>query len=180
LTSAVLAILPSKALLLATFANWHISLVGLVGFIGLGLIGFIGLIDVNGLAGPNNLINQIGSIGHVDLISVVGITRLVGQIGFVSWPINLIGIIGFGLMGSPALLACWLISLISLSLLNNWLQQIDCTKIAAAATLFAVRKQAAHRVALMLTSASEIVSATASYYHAVSLLHIGFFFRENL
>jgi hypothetical protein len=94
------------------------------------------------------------------------------------WPISLIGIIGFGLIASSASAissAHWLIGLVSLGL---------AAALIAAKTigilLLWLKQKASHGVAALQISATKITNAAASYYHAVSSLHVCSFVREKM
>ena len=100
---------------------------GLISFIGIGLVSIVGLIGHISLVGPisfNGISGLIGQISLVSLSGLSGISGLIGQINLVDssassnhWLTSLIGVIGFGLLGSSALsasvasLACQRISL---------------------------------------------------------------------
>jgi hypothetical protein len=136
-------------------------------FIGLSfvsLVGFISLIDHIGLVGRIDHNVLVGVIG-LSLISLVGI---VGLIGFGLIRFGLISFIGIGnlsitsIFGSSASLAHHLLILfILVGLSNNW-----------------PFKQAAHGVAIKLTSVTEITKVIISY--SLALLHTHSFVRETM
>jgi hypothetical protein len=148
-----------------------IGLVGHIGFIG-GFVGFVSL----GLVSLGGFISDISLTGFIGL-SLVGFIGL----GLVSWLISLIGLISLGLVGiislvgSSASSACRIIGLVSRAILSAhcWPHNLVAAIIAAA------RKQAAHGVATMLTSATKIVNASF-YYFASSSLHVCLFVREKM
>jgi hypothetical protein len=136
---------------------------GFVGHTGLESASIIGLVNLCG-------ISFIDLIGHISLDDSLALWN--------HWPISLIGIIGFGLIASSASaisLAHRLISLVSLGL---------AAALIAAKTigilLLWLEQKASHGVAVLQISATEITNSAASYYRAVSLLHVCSFVREKM
>jgi hypothetical protein len=141
---------------------------GLVGFIGLGISfigGFVGFIGL-GLVSLGRLISNISlvcfiSLGLVGFIGPSFVSQLIGHISLVSLngfssinDFSLIGLISLGLVGIisfdglSASHACRLIGLVSRAILLAHPQPHNLV----AAIFLVARKQAAHRVATMLTS----------------------------
>jgi hypothetical protein len=103
---------------------------------------------------------------------------------------GLIGIIGFGLIdlsalsASAASLVCWLIglvSLVSLSTHSPYCNHLTAAILTAAAKMISrKRKQSAHGVAMVGSSATKITNAAIYYYCIASLYYAHLFERKTM
>jgi hypothetical protein len=149
-----------------------------------GLIGFIGLIGLNGLVSRIGIIGLIGHIGLFGHIGLVGLIVLIELIRLVDFDItSFTDIISqTSLIGPLALLACLLVSPVSLAILMAHCQPRNfATVIIAALKISLQLKQAAAQgVDMVQTSATKIANVTISYYCTISLLYVSIHVRETM
>jgi hypothetical protein len=131
--------------------NIPVGCISLVGPIKLGIVGCNGLI---GLIGPIGRIGVVGYIGHNGLVGVISLSLFILA--------GIVGLIGFGLVSLIGLDDLSITSLFGLSASSA--HHLIIFFILIGLSIHRPFKQGAHRVAIKLTSVTEIANAASNYF----------------